>query len=373
MDLSGYRREFPIVDGCVFLNNAAVAPISLRAKARIDEWAEEGLNAARAAAPEWRKRAGKTRAVAGRLMGCRADEVAFTGSTSMGLSLFASSLDWRVGESVVTASNEFPANMYPWMNLTRFGVKVKAVAPTREGRILIEDLVAAIDSRTRVVAVSWVGFNTGFRIDLARLGRECKKRGVYLVVDAIQGLGVFGMRVKEWNVTAAAADAHKWLLGPEGIALFYVSGDVVESLHPPVVGWKSIEKRLDFMHYDFKLAGDARRFEPGSDNTVGIHGLCGALELFGEAGMENVSSAVKALTDYLVDGLEGKGMEVRSPRGADEWSGIVSFPAPGGDGPAFAEALEEKGIVVTGREDFVRVSPHFYNNRDDIEGLLAQL
>lgn len=373
MDVSAYREEFPITKSCAFMDNAAVAPISLRAKAGIEAWMDDALHIGRPAWPKWDATARETRAKAARLLGCDPKEVAFASSTSMGLSLVASSLDWRVGDGVVTAANEFPANVYPWLNLTRFGVKVTRVAPACEGRVPIEDLLLAMDSRTRVCAVSWVGFNTGFRIDLAALGGECRKRGVHLVVDAIQGLGVFGMKVREWGVTAAAADAHKWLLGPEGIALLYVSGEVAGSLHPSVVGWKSIEKSADFMHYDFKLAPGARRFEPGSENVAGIHGLAGALELFLEAGMDSVTPHVKMLTDYLVEGLRKRGIEPLSPRGENEWSGIVSFPAPGGDGPAFGKALLEKGIVATGRANFIRVSPHFYNSLEDIDRLLSQL
>jgi len=373
MDIESVRGEFPITAECAFLDNAAVAPISGRAAGLMREYIDEAERIARPAGPGWARTVRRTRELAAGLVGCGPGEVAFTGSTSMGLGLVASSLDWRVGESVVTAANEFPSNMYPWLNLKRHGVRVKAVAPTPEGRILIDDLVSAMDSRTRVCAVSWVGFNTGFRIDLARLGRECRKRGVHLVVDAIQGLGVFEMKAREWGVAAAAADAHKWLLGPEGIALLYVSEEIVESLHPAVVGWKSVEKSEDFMHYDFTLASGACRFEPGSANMAGVHGLCGALELFDEIGMKSVTGRVKMLTDYLCEGLRAKGIAPLSPRGDDEWSGIVSFPAPGGDGEAFAKPLEQKGIIVTGRAGFVRASPHFYNNQADIDRLLAQL
>jgi cysteine desulfurase/selenocysteine lyase len=373
MDIESCRAEFPITNECAFLDNAAVAPISARAARYMREYIDDASRIARPACQKWAKTAARTRALAARIMGCRAREVAFTSSTSMGLALIASSLDWRVGDSVVTAANEFPSNMYPWLNLKRRGVRTRVVEPTPDGRILIEDLLSAFDSRTRVCAVSWVGFNTGFRIDLARLGRECKQRGVHLVVDAIQGLGAFAMKANEWGVAAAAADAHKWLLGPEGIALLYVSERIVDSLHPATIGWKSVAKSHDFMHYDFTLAADARRFEPGSENTAGVHGLLGALELFETIGVTSVTERVKLLTDYLCDGLRAKDITTLSPRGGDEWSGIVSFTAPGGDGAAFAKPLEEKGIIVTGRAGFVRASPHCYNNEADLDRLLEEL
>jgi len=373
MGLSKYREEFPVTKRSVFLDNAAVAPISLRVKRHMDVWATDALEVARPAVNKWYASVERARSLGARILGCDTSEVAFASSTGGALSLVAESIDWRTMDNVVVPSNEFPANAYPWLNLKRRGVHVKIVRPTKEGRILIDSLVAAIDKRTRVVAISWVGFNSGYRIDLARLGDECRKRGVYLVVDAIQGLGALEFHAKEWNVTAAAADAHKWLLGPEGTALLYVSKDAMGSLHSPVAGWKSVKDSHKFMRYDFIPAENAGRFEPGSLNMCGIAGLGGALELFYEAGMDNVTARVKELTDYLVKRLGEKGITVRSPRGADEWSGIVSFPAPGGDGPAMQKALQAKGVICTGRADFMRVSPHFYNDEKDINALLDAL
>lgn len=371
--IADFRSEFPAAERAVFLNNAAVCPISMRVKKRMDEWTEHYLHLGSSTLGDDAPSVAKTRKLSAGMLGCKETEVAFVMGTSGGLALFASSLDWRTADNVVTASNEFPSNIYPWMNLKRKGVHIRMVDPTPEGRVRIEDLMEAVDSRTRVVTISWVGFNTGFRIDLERLGAECARRGVHLVVDAIQGLGAFEMKASEWGVSAAAADAHKWLLGPEGIAVLYVNENLIDSLNPALVGWKSIRNASNFMQYDFALADDSKRFEPGSLNTPGIFGFGGALELFGEAGMENVSARIKMLTDRMIKGLESKGLGVRVPRGKNEWSGVVSFDAPGGDGPAFAKVLRDKGIVLTGRVDFLRASPHFYNNTEDIDRLLAEL
>ncbi len=372
-DLMRFRQEFPITERVAFLDNAAVAPVSLRVKQRTDAYLDDALHVARPAAPKWFAEIERTRGLASRILGCEAEEVAFAQATSGALSLVAESIPWRPLENVVTAANEFPSNMYPWMNLSRKGVRVKAVRPTHQGRVTVDELVAAIDRHTRVVSISWVGFNSGYRIDLARLGAECAKRGVYLVVDMIQGLGALEFEAREWGVTAAAADAHKWLLGPEGTAVLYVSKDAVGSLYPPVAGWKTVVNRTHFMHYDWRPVETAARFEPGSFNTAGIYGLAGALELFLEVGMDRVTARVKELTDYLIAGLAKKGIDPLSPRGPGEWSGIVSFPAPGGDGPAVQKALEARGVICTGRADFMRVSPHFYNAESDIDRLLAAL
>jgi len=373
MDFGKYREEFPATKKLAWLNHAGAAPLSTRARARIDDWAKAASGLLVYEDPEWARVIRKVRRDAAGMMGCGADEVAFVSTTSEGASLFAQSLDWRVADNVVTASNEFPANVYPWLNLKRRGVHVRMVKPTREGRVLIEGLLSAADSRTRVIAISWVGYNTGYRIDLARLGAECKKRGIHLFVDAIQGLGVFEMKSAEWGVTAAAAETHKWFLGTQGIALFYVSKDVVGGLNPPVVGWRSVKGREDFMTIDFTLSDDATRFEAGCLNTVGIYILSGAMEILGEVGMANVTGRVKELTDYLCEGAAKKGLEVLSPREGKEWSGIVSLRGPGGDGQAAAKVLGRKGVVVTGRADFLRASPHFYNNAEDIDRMLAEL
>ncbi len=369
--IEGCRAQFAVTNECAFLDNAAVAPMSERACERMREYIDEAARLARPAGRKWAETAQSARSMAAALMGARVDEIAFTSSTSMGLALIAASLDWRAGESVVTAANEFPANMYPWLNLKRRGVHVKAVAPRGDGRVAVEDLAAAIDRHTRVVALSWVGFNTGLRVDLARLGRECRRRGALLVVDAIQGLGAFDMKVAEWGVAAAAADAHKWLLGPEGIALLYVSRKLADSLNPAVVGWKSVRNPYDFLHYDFTLADGAARFEQGTNNTAGVHGLCGALELIEKAGSSQITARCRHLAEYLRVGLRAKGLKELWPHGAHDWSPIVAFDAPGGDGPEAARALEKDGIIVTGRAGFLRASPHFYNNETDIDRLLS--
>lgn len=373
MTIESYRAEFPVTEEAAFLNAAASTPIPLRTKAAMDAWTDDTCHRQGLAGRQWFKVIESARKKGARLLGCTPREVAFVDSTSVGLSTFASSLDWRVQDNVVVPSNEFPSNMYPWLNLTRHGVRVKTVAPDAAGRINVSDLIDACDSRTRVVAVSWVGFNTGFRIDLEKLGAACRKRGIHLVVDAIQGLGAFPFDAKRFNVSAAAAGSHKWLLGPNGIGLLYVDSSLIPSLHPAVVGWRSIEKRYEFMDYDFTLSNDAVRFEPGSQSIVGIAGLDAAMELILDAGVDAIGGHVKALTDYLVGRLEAKGITPLSPRSPSAWSGIVSFPAPGGDGPAFAKALAQKRIAVTGRADFLRVSPHIYNNRADVDRFLAEL
>jgi len=373
MDLSKYRKEFPITERMAYLDHAAVSPISLRVKKWMDQWSDEALHIARPAFQKWIGVAGETYKLAGQMVGADAADVAITTSTSVGISLFLSAIDWRPTDNVVTAANEFHAVMFPCLNLKRRGVRVKLVKPTVEGRVLVDDIVAAIDRWTRAVVISWVGYSTGFRIDVARLAAECRKRGVHLMVDAIQGLGAFSMRAAEWGLTAVAADAHKWLAGPEGVTLLYFELSVADTLYPHVAGWKTVKKQLDFTKYDFIPADGVKRFEPGTQNMAGIHGLRGALELFSEVGFENVTARVKELTDYLVAGLRRKGIAVRSPRGDGEWSGIVIFPAPGGDGPAVQAALEKKGIVCTGRLDFMRVSPHFYNTEGEIDRLLAEV
>ena len=391
MDLTKYRAEFPAADRRIHLTHAGSSPLSLRARSALEAWAAGAAGLADAgyeydapttdpsdsSAPPYARSKENASHVARRnaatLIGCRPSEVAFTSTTSEGVSFFAASLDWRVADNVVTASNEFPANTYPWMNLQRRGVHVRMVNPTPEGRIAIDDLLAACDSRTRVIAISWVGYNTGFRIGLARLADECRKRQILLFVDAIQGLGAFEMKAAEWGVAAASAETHKWLLGTEGVAFLYVSKDLIGSLHPPVVGWRSVKNADDFMTYDFTLADSARRFEPGCLNMAGIVVANAGMELLLEAGIPNITARIKELTDYLCRRLEEKKIQILSPRGESEWSGIVSFRAPGGDGPALAARLKEQDIILTGRADFLRASPHFYNTESDLDRVLSQL
>jgi selenocysteine lyase/cysteine desulfurase len=259
------------------------------------------------------------------------------------------------------------------MNLSGRGVEVRRV-PSRQGRIEIDDLVAALDTRTRVVSLSFVEFASGFRNDLAAVGALCQERGIRFFVDAIQGLGVLPLDVSRLGIDYLAADGHKWLLGPEGAGIFWIRRDRVEELHAVGVGWHSVVGAWDFSRIDFRLKPHAGRWESGTLNVGGIVALGASLGLLLEAGIEAVRDRVLALTDHLCERAPAAGWTVWSSRRDADRSGIVSLvPPPGRDPAAVVKELRRQGVVVNHRAGRLRVSPHAYNTPDEIDRLVALL
>ena len=372
MDITDYRKLFPVTENLVYLNHACVAPLSARVVDRVETFLEEYREYGSLHYERWMETMEAVRGMAATLIGAEKETVAFVKNTSSGLSLVANGLEWQAGDNVITADCEFPSNVYPWMNLAPRGVELKLVKE-REGRIHVADIEALIDDRTRLLSISWVEFVNGFRNDLKRLGALCKERGIYFCVDAIQGLGALEMNVEEFQIDFLAADGHKWLLAPEGIGIFYVSPRVMEKLRPSQVGWHSVVNPSEFLPYHFELRDDARRFEEGSPNMMGIFALGASLETLLEVGIGNIEGKLLSLNEKIAAGLEEWGAPLLSPRGDGERSGIILFAPPGGSGnvEGLYRHLSDNRILCAVRPGGIRISPHFYNNEEDGEALLA--
>ena len=369
MSQDDYRSQYPVLERWVYFNHAAVAPLCRPALERIRAWADDAAQSGDVHEADWVREIEERRAQAARLLAARPDEIAFVKNTSEGLGLVAEGFPWREGDNVVVAEGEYPANVYPWMNLASRGVELRTV-PLRGLRVEPHDLEAAMDARTRLLSISFVQFSSGFRSDLARLGELCNKRGVDFCVDAIQGLGVFPIDVDAMRIDYLAADGHKWLTGPEGAGLFYVRRGLLDKIRPVSVGWKSVVRETDFSNIDFRLKPSAARFEEGSFNTVGLLALGACIDFFLSVGLENVRDRVKAATDAVVDRVRAIGGEVASPRGENEWSGIVSFTLPGRDPLQTVRRARRRGVALSARSGRLRASPHFYNNVDDVQRMI---
>ncbi|HEV2845492.1 MAG TPA: aminotransferase class V-fold PLP-dependent enzyme, partial [Thermoanaerobaculia bacterium] len=315
------REEFPVVDHCVYLNHAGNGPLPRRSGARMAAVADA---VARSGDRFWLDRMAeveRVRGMAAQLLGARQPrEVAFVENTSAALSMVAEGFDWQPGDNVVGAALEFPSNVYPWMNLAARGVDYRQV-PERDGRIDPDEGLATMDGRTRMLALSWVQYASGYRCDLARLGAACRERGVLFVVDVIQGLGVLPLDVEASFVDVAAAAAHKWLLGPEGIGLLYISDRVIDRLRPVRAGWRSMRNPFHWTEYDLDFAEGAKRFESGTLNVYGIHALGGSLDILREVGAETVEERVLGLTERAARGLADLGFTLVSSRLPGETSG----------------------------------------------------
>jgi cysteine desulfurase/selenocysteine lyase len=365
-------REFPVRREWIYFNHAAVCPLPERVRKAICDFAAQAATAGATKYEEWLAQLEKTRRLAARLIGCQTNEVAFVKNTTHGLLCVANSIDWREGDNLVTFDEEFPANVWPWKNLERLGVE-RRVAPVRDGRPSLDDLEALIDSRTRLAAVSLVGYASGFRIDGSRLGEICQRHGILSCLDGIQGLGATPVDVEAWGVDFLSADGHKWLLAPEGAGLLYCSRRVVDQLNESMTGWISRAGYSDYENHSLELWPDARRFEEGSHNMLCAHALGAALGLLHEVGIATVSSRIRALTDRLVEGLEAGGWTIHSDRAGENGSGIVMASKEGLDPKGAEQRLMERNIYVAARAGRLRFSPHFYNTPEEIDRLLEAL
>lgn len=369
-EIGRFRGEFALNQLGIYLNHAAVSPLPRRARVRMEVALEE---AAREADGAWGRRLAeieRVREMAAGLIGAAADRVALVPNTSTGLSLVAEGLAWHAGDNVVGCTMEFPANVYPWNGLGHHGVEYRPL-DERQGRIEIDDIEQAVDERTRVVALSWVQFASGYRLDLEAVSAICHRHDALLVVDAIQGLGALTLDVGVSGVDVMVAGAHKWLLAPEGIGMCYFSERASSLVRPVIRGWLSVEEPFAPATGPPVFRDGASRFEAGTANVFGIYGLGGSLDLLAEAGPARIEQRVLSLADHVALGLEDLGFHLEGGRLPEEKSGIVgAVPPSGKKAEAIVGALDERGVRLSARAGKVRVAPHFYVTHQEIDGFL---
>ncbi|GMV98665.1 MAG: aminotransferase class V-fold PLP-dependent enzyme [Phycisphaerae bacterium] len=372
MDIERIRELFPVTKNYNFQNHAGVSPLCRPAAEAMRLYVDQSLTDAGVRCGFY-KHAEQVRRLCARLINATPEEIAFVKNTSEGLGWVAGGLSWNTGDNVVTTNVEFPANIYPWMGLRARGVQLKMI-PEESGRVPVERIADAIDSKTRVVSVSAVQFASGYRADLATLGRVCKEKGVLFCVDAIQMLGPFPIDVRAMNIDFLSTGAQKWLCGPEGIGFFFCNQPLIGHLKPVMAGWLGMKNALDFGNYQFEFLDTARKFDTGGYNLAGIYALGAAIQMWLDMGQENVTARILSLTDRLVDKLRAKGYRVISSRRPNEASGIVAFISDVHDHHKIQQHLQnEHRIVIVVREGRLRSSPHVYNTADEIDQLVEVL
>jgi selenocysteine lyase/cysteine desulfurase len=363
------RHHFPITAKWAYFDHAAVAPLSLPAQQAMHAWSEDLTCNGDVHEKRWVRRVEEVRRLVAQLLSCEASSVAFVKNTSEGIGIVAEGFPWKGGDNVVTAAEEYPANIYPWMNLANRGVELRQVA-TRQARIEVDDIRDAMDSHTRIVTLSAVEYASGFHNDLEAVASLCRQRHAYFFVDAIQALGVLPIDVNSSMIDFLAADGHKWLLGAEGAGVFYIRPDLVELLHPVGVGWNSVVGARFFSKIDFQLKPSAGRWESGSLNVAGITALGASLELLLGIGIPVITRRVMELTDYLCQRAERLGIEVYSSRRFADKSAIVSLNMPTVNPRALVQRCRLENIVINERGGRIRVSPHAYNTSEELDRLL---
>jgi len=370
------HHEFPVTRDKIFLGHAGVCPLPYRVAKAMSDYAHEAATGDQEQFV-YPRVLDDGRKLAASLLKCQPEEIALVGPTSLGLSLVASGLKYRRGDNILIYFDDYPSNVYPWMALAERGVEVRLMNTRGLGVIRPKDVIGQIDENTRLVALASCHFISGFRIDYAEIGKALRARKILFCLDAIQTLGAFPTTVE--YVDFLAADAHKWLLGPCGAGVLYVRREVQEQLNPPIYGWHNV-RCPDFVaqeHIEFRK--DARKYEAGTHNLIGLIGMMAAMKLIQEVGVENIAAELLRKRAWVLPALQAKGYTVLNADAAPEnCSGIISFHKAGTDLAALNEKLAEANIISSLRTDrkkqhYLRLSPHFYNTDEELKRVLELL
>ena len=368
-----YRDQFPVTRNLTYLNHAAVAPLC-RPAAEAMEWlSQDALNYGSLHYGKWLETYEGLRRSAARMVNGTPQEIALVKNTSEGIATVAMGLDWRPGDRIIAFKEEFPANQYPWIRLESKGVTITWLSCTDPPASLLDQIDEAAQG-ARLLAISFVQFLTGFRADLRAIGEICHRRGVIFLVDAIQGLGAFPVDVQAAHIDALAADGHKWLLGPEGCGILYISRRLQEMVEPVEFGWTNVTGYEDYGKRDMTLRPDAGRYECGTLNTIGCFGLRAAIDFLLAVGVEKIAPVVQSLGDQIAAGVQRKGYEVLGDeRTPENGAGIVSFRKEGRESAEVVNVLRENSIITAARAGWIRTSPHFYIEPGEIGKMLDLL
>jgi selenocysteine lyase/cysteine desulfurase len=359
------RKQFPAVERCTYLNTAAGGPMSAYAAQAAKQYYDESYTRGDVCWNDWLARMDESRSAVARFVNASPDEVALVANTSVALNLAIRMLE--PGE-VVLVRDDFPSITLPWL---LNGFPVRFVDSDPDGVVSLDRIAAAIGPQTRYVAVGSVQFRTGFRHNIPKLGALCRDRGVALVVDASQGAGVFPLDVRAQGISVLAFSVYKWLMAGYGLAPLYVSKAILESRPLSAVGWRSAQRPFELVSDRLELAQQASALELGQPLFPAMFGLAGSLRLIEEIGLAAIETRDLELTARLHAGLESRRVPTLSPRAAEHQSAITMVQVP--DPPGVVSNLKEKGIFVSARGKGVRVSPHFYNNEEDIDRLVDVL
>lgn len=375
MTFEEFRALFPTAALAVHLNHAGTSPIARPVAESVTPVLEELMGAdILVAYLNHIKRQEELRAALGRMMNASTAGIGFVRNTSHGVSIIAQSIPFRSGDTVVVPEGEYPSNIYPWMAQESRGGRVRLVPPGADGLLSEDDLMAACDDSTRVLAVSWVQWHTGQQMDLKRLGAFCRERGIYFSVDVVQGLGALRLDLQETPVDFATAGCHKWLLAPGGLGMVYVHPEIFGDLLATNVGWNSVEKPIEWerLHFD-ELRQDARRFEEGTPALLATATLAKSVELLEAIGFDAVNDRVRALAEYALNRLSEAGMTVITPGDAARRSGIACFRHPSVPHAQVLEAMAAANVIIAERGGNLRFAPHAYNTEADIDAAMAVL
>jgi cysteine desulfurase/selenocysteine lyase len=363
---------FPIVRNKIFIAHAAVSVLPQAVAEAISSYVHKSAEEF----PDFTEMLSiirETRESAARLLHASPEEIALLGPTSLGLSLFANGIPWQAGDEVVCYLDDYPANVYPWLNLRQRGVTVRYLEPPDLGEITVDVVERALTNKTRLVALASCNFVSGYRIDHSAIGAMLHARGILFSVDAIQTLGAFPTTVE--HIDFLSADSHKWLLGPLASGAVYVKKEHFELCRPTLLGSWNVRAPGFVAQDQIEFLDTAQRYEPGAMNLPGIVGMKAAVDLLLQAGIDRIADRILSLRDRLIQGLEPAGYRLLGKPERATGSGIVTFSHPARDLTEVFQRMTQERIFCSQRQDrqgnqYLRFSPHFYNSEAEIDRVL---
>jgi len=372
MNKTEVRNKFPYLDnGIIYFNHAATGPFSSLVVNRLTNLLKEKSESQIDEYDSFLKVLEESKLLLAELINCNSDRIAFVDNTSNGLNIIAQGIEWKKGDRILLNDIEFPANVYPFLNLKRLGVEVDFVK-SENGIVTADQIINAIQPDTKLVSVSFVQFLSGYKVDLEKIGNYCRANNIIFCVDGIQGIGAVQIDVKKCNMDFLSCGTQKWLLGMQGLAFIYIDEEFQKKMIPANVGWLSVENAWNLLDYKMDLKTSANVFQVGTLNAFGIYAFNTSLKLFKDFGFDNIEIEVLSNTRYFIDKLKSIELDCVLSKCSDaELAGIVTIK-PKNPETVFEE-LTNKKIICSLREGFIRFAPHFYNTHHEIDKVVEEL
>jgi len=366
------RSYFPhLKNGIIYFNHASTAPINTLMKNRIDEFLKERSDYALDDYWAFKAVADETKSMLGKMINCSGERIAFLDNTTNGIIWLAQGIDWKSGDRIILNDVEFPANVYPFLQLKEKGVEIDFIKSSN-GIVTAEEIIDAIKPETKLLSISFVQFLSGYRIDLEKIGRVCKEKKIIFSVDSIQGLGAIRLDVEKFNIDFLANGTQKWMLGLQGLAFIYVRKELQDKMKSAPIGWLAVKDAWNLLNFDLTTKETGERFQPGTLNNLGIYAFNSSMKLFKEFGFDEIEKRILSNSKYFIEKLAKIGYKsplVSFPE--MHLSGIVSFRSQ--DAQKIFDILSQKKIVCSLREGYIRFAPHFYNTKQDIDYVVDAL
>ena len=366
------RSYFPYLKkGIIYFNHASTGPITTKVKERIEAFLTERSEEKIDDYYDFKDVADETKEMIGEMINCDADRIAFLDNTTNGIIWLAQGIDWKAGDRIILNDVEFPANVYPFLQLKEKGVEVDFIK-SKNGIVTAEEVINAIKPETKLISISFVQFLSGYKVDLEKIGKVCKELEIFFSVDAIQGLGAVKLNVKKFNIDFLASGTQKWLLGLQGLAFIYVRKELQDKMKSAPIGWLAVEDAWDLLNFDLTTKETAERFQPGTLNNLGIYAFNSSMKLFNEFGFDEIEKQVLSNSRYFINKFTEIGYKSPLLSLPDEnLSGIVSFKNE--NAKMIFDNLSYKKIICSLREGYIRFAPHFYNTKQEINTVIDEM